>query len=104
MKPEKEVNTEGVDFCGPTKTSNKGFLMATFEKITKEWLGGYHIIMKNTPRFSCDRTLMAIGYKYIYQKVILLSGPEILNQVLPIYLVSLNIILMFLFSLLFFLM
>ena len=36
----------------------------------KEWPGGSHIFMKSNPRFTDDRPLMAIGYKYRSQKVL----------------------------------
>ena len=36
----------------------------------KEWTGGSHIVMNNTPRVPGDRTLMDIRYNYRYQKVL----------------------------------
>ena len=93
----------GVDYCGPSKTSHKGFCLATLEKLMKYWPGGSYIVMKSTRRFPGERALLAIGYKYNSRKVLvlkLLRGLEVLNQVIPIYLVSLTFILMFLFALL----
>ena len=68
VKTAEGVNAEGEDFCGPEKTSHKGFCLDMLEKLMKEWLVGSHIFMKSTPRFPGDRPPMDIRYKYIYQK------------------------------------
>ena len=70
MKTSDEAMSEEVDYCGPVKTSHKGFFLATLEKWMKEWTGGSHIVMKVTPRVPGDRPLMAIGYKYRPKKVL----------------------------------
>ena len=35
VKTAKGEMAEGVDYCGPAKTSHKGFCLATFYKLTK---------------------------------------------------------------------
>ena len=42
----------------------------------KEWPGGSHIVIKSTPRVTGDIPLMAIGYKYKYQKVLGIIATE----------------------------
>ena len=70
LKIEGEDMFEGVDYCGPVNTSNKGFFLAVLEKLMKEGSGGSHMFISSTTRDPDDRPLMAIGYKYIYQKVL----------------------------------
>ena len=53
----------GVDYCGPVKTSHKGFCLATLENVMKDWLGGSYLVMNSTPRFPGGRPLLAIEYK-----------------------------------------
>ena len=60
----------GVDYCGPVKTSHKGFCLATLEKSLKDWPGGYYIVMKSNPRVPGGIQLMEIGYKYNSRKVL----------------------------------
>ena len=36
----------------------------------KDWLGGSYLVLKSTPRVTCDIPLMAIGYKYNYRKIL----------------------------------
>ena len=60
--------SEGVDFYGPVKASNKEFCLATLENLTKEFPEESHIVMRITPRVPGDRPHMDIGYKYRYQK------------------------------------
>ena len=50
--------------------------MAILEKLMKECPGGSYNIMKSTPRVHGDRSLMAIGYNYIYHKVIRFISKE----------------------------
>ena len=52
-----------VDYCGPMKTSQKGFCLATLEKLMKDCPGGSYLILKSTPRFPGENPLLAIGYK-----------------------------------------
>ena len=40
VKSAEEVMAAGVNYCGPVKTSHKGFCLATLEKLMKDWLGG----------------------------------------------------------------
>ena len=70
----------------------------------KEWPGGSYLVIKITPKVPGGRPLMAIGYKCNSRKVlgyIATKGGVVLNQVIPIHLISLKFIIMFLLSLLF---
>ena len=49
---------EGVDQCGPMKTSHKGFFLDTLEKLMKEWTGGSHLVININQRVPGDRPLM----------------------------------------------
>ena len=51
VKPAEEMAAAGVDYYGPVKTSDKGFCLATFEKLIKGWPGGSYLVMKSTPIF-----------------------------------------------------
>ena len=53
----------GVDYCGPVKTSHKGYFVATLETLTKDWPGGSYLVMKITPIFPVEIPLLDIGYK-----------------------------------------
>ena len=64
VKTADEAMAAGVNYCGPVKTSHKGFFLATFEKLMKDFRGRSYIVMKSTPRFPGGRPLLAIGYKY----------------------------------------
>ena len=59
----------GIDYCGPVKTGHK-FFFATLEELMKDWLGGSYLVLKSTPRFPGESTLLPIGYKYKYRKVL----------------------------------
>ena len=63
VKNAEEMAASGVDYCGPVKTSHKGFCLDTLEKLMKDWPGGSYIFLKRTQRFPGERTLLAIGYK-----------------------------------------
>ena len=53
----------GVNYYGPVKTIHKCFCLATLEKLMKYWTRGSYFVMKSTPRFPSDISLMAIGYR-----------------------------------------
>ena len=63
VKIYEEAIAEGVDYCGQVKTSHKGFCLDTLEKLTKEWPGGFDLVMKGNPRVPCDIPISTIGYK-----------------------------------------
>ena len=70
----------------------------------KDWPGGSYIVMKSNTRVTGGIKLVEIGYKYNYRKVlcfIYTKVMEVMNHVIPIYLVTLKFILMFLFFLTF---
>ena len=70
IKTAVEAMAAGVDYCGPAKTSHKGFCIATLENFIKGWTGGSYLIMKNNPTFPGERPRWAIGYKYNYRRVL----------------------------------
>ena len=70
VKMAEEAMAEGVDYCGPVKTSHKGFCLAILEKLIKYFPAGSYLVLRSTPRVPGDIPLMAIGYKYISRKVL----------------------------------
>ena len=70
VKTADEMAAAGVDYCGLVKTSHKGFCLATLEKLMKDWPRGSYLVMKNTPRFPGEITIIDIGYKYNSRKVL----------------------------------
>ena len=70
VKMAEEMAATGVDYYGPVKSRHKGFCLATFEKLMKDWLGGSYLVLKSTPIFPGKRPLLAIGYKYNSRKVL----------------------------------
>ena len=63
VKTPEDMVAEGVDYCGPAKTTHKGFCLAMLEKLMKNWPGGSYLVLKITPRFLGKIPLQAIGYK-----------------------------------------
>ena len=63
VKKLEEKNAEGVYYCGPANTSQKGYCLYTLERLLKEWTGGSHLVMKSTSRVTGDRPLMYIVLK-----------------------------------------
>ena len=51
VKTTDEMAAAGVNYCGPAKTSHKGFCLATLEKLMKDWPGGSYIFLMSTPIF-----------------------------------------------------
>ena len=70
LKTAEDVIAEGVDYCGPVKTSHKGFCIPTLENLTKYWPGGSYLVLKSTQIFPGDIPLMPIGHKYNSRKVL----------------------------------
>ena len=79
---------EGLDYCGPVKTSHKGFCLSTLEKLMEYWPGGSYIIIKINTRVTGDRPLMALVYKYNYRKVIGFIATEgsVITELVHLYL------------------
>ena len=50
--------------------SSQGLFPSYVVNLTKEWPGGYHIFMKSSPRVLGYKPLVAMGYKYRYDKVL----------------------------------
>ena len=76
MKTSEEAITEEVDYYGSVKTRYKEIFLAALEKLVNEWMGGYHIVIKSTPRVTDDRPLRDIVYKYNSQKVLVFITTE----------------------------
>ena len=60
----------GPELIGMAKTNTKGLCKETIEKLTKDWPGGYHLMLRSKPMVPRDRPLIDIGYNYNAQKVI----------------------------------
>ena len=63
VKTAEGVMALGVYYCGPEKTSHKGFCLDTLETFMKDWPGGSYILMDSTPRVPGDIPIISIGYK-----------------------------------------
>ena len=63
VKTAEDMAAAGVNYCGPAKTSQRFFCLATLEKLMKNWPGGSYLVLKSAPRFPGEITLLAIGYK-----------------------------------------
>ena len=72
----KEAMAEGVNYCGPVKTSHKGFLISSLENCIKDLPGGSYLVMKSTPKFPGDIPLISIGDKYNSSKVLVFIATE----------------------------
>ena len=59
MKTAEEENAEGVYYCGPVKTSHKGFFLATLVKNERVVEGGL-FFMKNSSRVMGNKPLITI--------------------------------------------
>ena len=70
VKKSDEIAAAGVDYCGPVKTSHKGFCLSTLEKVMKYWPRGSYLVLKSTPIFTVERPLLVIGHKYNSRKVL----------------------------------
>ena len=70
MKMTEEAMVVGADYCGPEKTSHKGFCQATLENFMKDCPWGSYLAMKSTPRVPGGIPLLYIGYKYSYRMVL----------------------------------
>ena len=60
----------GTEFIGMVKTNNKLFCKEIIEKLTKDWSGGYYLVLRSKPMVPGGRPLIAIGYKYNTRKVL----------------------------------
>ena len=92
---------EGADYCGPAKTTHKGFCLATLENLMKDWPGGSYLVMKSTPRVPCGRPILEIEYKYNYRRFLGFISTEGYGSNAPgdpYFSCSLTFILMFLFT------
>ena len=61
VKTSDEMAASGVDYCGPVKTSHKGFCLSKLEKLMKDWPGGSYLVLKSNPIFPGEIPLLAIG-------------------------------------------
>ena len=60
----------GAELIGMMKTNTKGLCKETIGKLTKDWPGGYYLVLRSKPIVPRDRPLIYIGYKYNAQKVL----------------------------------
>ena len=60
----------GVDYCGPAKTSHKGFCLTTLEQLMKDWTGRSYLVMNINPIFPGEIPLLTIGYRYNSRRVL----------------------------------
>ena len=58
----------GADIMGVIKTHTKGFCKDIIQNITKDWLGGYYLVLSIKPMVPRFRTPISIGYKYNVRK------------------------------------
>ena len=84
VKNSEEMSAAGVDYCGPVKTSHKGFYLSKLEKLMKYWPGGSYLVLKSSPRFPGEILLLAIGYKYSYRKVLGFVATEVARSTEPV--------------------
>ena len=64
MKKAEEAAMElGAELIGMVKTNTKGFCKETIEKLTKDWPGGYYLMLRIKPMVPGDRLIIAIGNK-----------------------------------------
>ena len=70
VETAEDVMAAGVDYCGPAKTTHKGFYMATLETLITDWPVGSYLVINSTPRVPGGRPLLATGYKYNYKNVL----------------------------------
>ena len=69
MKSAGAAASIGVDFIGMVKTNTKGFCKAKIEGLTKYWPDGSCTVSRSRHMVPGERRILAIGYKYNYQKV-----------------------------------
>ena len=69
-KSVESVTEVDADLIGMVKKNTKVFFKDTIENITKDWTGGYHLMLRIKPMLPGGRALMVIFYNYNAQKVI----------------------------------
>ena len=60
----------GVDYCVLVKTSHEGCCISKLEKLVKDWPGGSYFVINGNTRVPGGRSLLAIGYRYNFSKVL----------------------------------
>ena len=63
IKTTQEMAAAGFDYCGPAKTTHKGFCLAKLERLMKYLPRGSYLVMNITPIFNGEKPLLDIGYK-----------------------------------------
>ena len=76
VKTSEEEIYKGVDYCGPVNTIHKVFCLATLERLMEERPVVYHRVMKITPRFHGDVSIMSIGQKCTSWKVLVFIATQ----------------------------
>ena len=62
-KAEKAAIEIVAEFIGMVKTNTKGFSKDSIENLTKDWHGGFYLVLMSKPMVPGYRPLIAIGYK-----------------------------------------
>ena len=60
----------GSDMIGMFKTNTKGLCNGTIYNITKDWPGGYYLVLSSKHMVPGGRPIIAMGYNYNAQKVL----------------------------------
>ena len=60
----------GSKLISMVKKDTKGFCKGAIEKLTKDWPGGYYLVLRSKPFVPGVRPLIAVFYKYNVRKVI----------------------------------
>ena len=60
----------GVSLIGMVNKNTKVFFKYIIENLTKDWLGGYYLVLRSKYMVPRRRPLISIGYKYNERKVL----------------------------------
>ena len=96
LKTAEEAMADGVDYCGMVKKIHTKFYLYILRNLMRDCPKVSYLVMKSIPRLSVNKTLLNIRYKSNYSNVLgllLMRGMEVLNQIIPIYLIYLTFIL-----------
>ena len=63
-KAEESYMGVGFELIVMVKKNTKGFCKETIENLTKDWYGGYYLVLRSKPMVTRGRPLISIGYKY----------------------------------------
>ena len=69
-KSAEDVMDVGVKIIGMVKTNIKWLCKDTIDNIARDWMGGFHLVLRSKPILPGVRPLISIGYNYNVRKVI----------------------------------